>query len=150
MTNLLLFISETPVSINSLQKASGLGATSLALALVELSGQVVVKDGGIVLAVAPVVAKKSVGPRGPNAATKPRLEIARTAILSLTASGPVDAVVLLAYVGETALYTDLLLVAREECAKGTLVETRRGRKAVWSRPIVEIAQVVEEDAAAPE
>jgi len=153
MTNLLLFISETPVSINSLQKASGLGATSLALALVELSGQVVVKDGGIALAVAPVVAAKAaVGPRGPNAATKPRLEIARTAIFTLAAAGPVDAVALLAQVGTTALYTDILLVAREECAKGTLVETRRGRKAVWSLPVTEttIAQVVEEDAAAPE
>ena len=134
MTNLLLFISETPISINALSKVSGRSATSLALALVELGGQVSVQDGGIVLAVASVAEKKVVGPRGPNAATKPRLEIARSALLALAASGPVDAVALLAHVGTTALYTDLLLVAREECAKGTLTETRRGRKAIWSLP----------------
>ena len=135
MTNLLLFISETPISINALSKVSGRSATSLALALVELGGQVSIQDGGIVLAVPPVAEKKAVtGLRGPNAATKPRLEIARSALLALAASGPVDAVALLAHVGTTALYTDLLLVAREECAKGTLTETRRGRKAIWSLP----------------
>ena len=152
MTNLLLFISEIPISINTLSKVSGRSATALALALVELGGQVSVQDGGIVLAVASVAEKKVVGPRGPNAATKPRLEIARNAIFALAADGPLDAVMILAQVGTTALYTDILLVAREECAKGTLVETRRGRKAVWSLPVVEttIAQVVEEDAPAPE
>jgi len=150
IVSLISLISLIPVSINALQKASGLGATGLTLALVALGNQIVVKDGGVALAVAPVAKKAAVGPRGPNAATKPRLEIARSALLSLASVGPVDAVALLAHVGTTALYTDILLVAREECAKGTLVETRRGRKAVWSLPIVEIAQVVEEDAAAPE
>ena len=42
---------------------------------------------------------------------------------------------ILAQVGETALYTDILLVAREECAKGTIVETKKGRKALWSAPV---------------
>ena len=151
MTNLLLFISEIPISINALSKMSGRSATSLALALVELGGQVSIQDGGIVLAVPPVAEKKVVGPRGPNAATKPRLEIARSALFSLAASSPVDAVMVLAQIGATALYTDILLVAREECAKGTLVETRRGRKAFWSLPVVEttIAQVVEEDTDIP-
>ena len=144
MNNVLLFLSDSPISINALSKASGLGQTALAIALVELGGRVAVKDNGIVLAVAPVVEKKVAGPRGPNSATKPCLEIARNAILSLTAIGPVDAVALLAHVGETALYTDLLLVAREECAKGTIVETRRGRKAIWSAPVpAEVAQVEE-------
>ena len=126
MNNVLLFLSDSPISINALSKASGLGQTALAIALVELGGRVAVKDNGIVLAVAPVVEKKVAGPRGPNSATK------------------VDAVALLAHVGETALYTDLLLVAREECAKGTIVETRRGRKAIWSAPVpAEVAQVEE-------
>jgi len=143
MTTLLSHISSTPITINALQKASGLGATALALALVGLGGQVTIQDGGVVLAVAPVATPKVVGPRGPNAATKPRLEIARNALLSLASVGPVDAVALLAHVGETALYTDILLVAREECAKGTIVETRKGRKAIWSLPVAEIAQVEE-------
>jgi len=145
MTNLLLFLSETPISINALSKVSGRSATALALALVELGGQVSIQDGGIVRAVTPITERKAIGFRGPNAATKPRLEIARSALFSLTESGPVDAVMVLAQIGATALYTDILLVAREECAKGTLVETRRGRKAIWSRPVAEIAQVVEED-----
>ena len=143
MTTLLSHISSTPITINALSKASGLGATALALALVGLGGQVTIQDGGVVLAVAPVATPKVVGPRGPNAATKPRLEIARNALLSLASVGPVDAVALLAHVGETALYTDILLVAREECAKGTIVETRKGRKAIWSLPVAEIAQVEE-------
>jgi hypothetical protein len=141
MTTLLSHISSTPITINALSKASGLGATALALALVGLGGQVTIQDGGVVLAVAPVATPKVTGPRGPNAATKPRLEIARNALLSLASVGPVDAVALLAHVGETALYTDILLVAREECAKGTIVETRKGRKAIWSLPVAEIAQV---------
>ena len=128
MTTLLSHISSTPITINALQKATGLGATALALALV-------VQDNGIVLAVAPVTAPKVVGPRGPNAATKPRLEIARNALLGLAQVGPVDAIMILAQVGETALYTDILLVAREECAKGTIVETKKGRKAIWSTPV---------------
>ena len=135
MTTLLSHISSTPITINALQKASGLGATALALALVGLGGQVTVQDNGIVLAVAPVTAPKVVGPRGPNAATKPRLEIARNALLGLAQVGPVDAIMILAQVGETALYTDILLVAREECAKGTIVETKKGRKAIWSTPV---------------
>ena len=152
IVSLISLISFIPVSINALQKASGLGATGLALALVALGNQITVQDGGIVLAVAPVVEKKVVGSRGPNAATKPRLEIARNAILGLAQVGPVDALMILAQVGTTALYTDILLVAREECAKGTLVETRRGRKAFWSLPVVEttIAQVIEEGTPAPE
>ena len=135
MTTLLSHISSTPITINALQKATGLGATALALALVGLGGQVTVQDNGIVLAVAPVTAPKVAGPRGPNSATKPRLEIARNALLGLAQVGPVDAIMILAQVGETALYTDILLVAREECAKGTIVETKKGRKAIWSTPV---------------
>ena len=135
MNNVLLFLSDSPISINALSKASGLGQTALAIALVELGGRVAVKDNGIVLAVAPVVEKKVAGPRGPNSATKPRLEIARNALLGLAQVGPVDAIMILAQVGETALYTDILLVAREECAKGTIVETKKGRKAIWSTPV---------------
>ena len=135
MTTLLSHISSTPITINALQKATGLGATALALALVGLGGQVTVQDNGIVLAVAPVTAPKVAGPRGPNSATKPRLEIARNALLGLAQVGPVDAIMILAQVGETALYTDILLVAREECAKGTIVETKKGRKAIWSAPV---------------
>ena len=135
MNNVLLFLSDSPISINALSKASGLGQTALAIALVELGGRVAVKDNGIVLAVAPVVEKKVAGPRGPNSATKPRLEIARNALLGLAQVGPVDAIMILAQVGETALYTDILLVAREECAKGTIVETKKGRKAIWSAPV---------------
>ena len=40
-------LSSTPVTFNGLQKASGLSATGLALALVELGGKVAVQDGGL-------------------------------------------------------------------------------------------------------
>ena len=147
MTNVLMFLSESPISINALQKASGLSQTALTLALIELGGRVGVKDGGIVLLPeAPKSAgRKVTGPRGPIARTLPRLDIARNALMTLVGAGVTDAKAVLEAVGDGARYTDVLLVAREECAKGAIVESRKGRKAVWSLPGgVEVAVVGDE------
>ena len=137
MNNVLLFLSESPISINALQKATGLGQTALTLALVELSGQVAVKDNGVVLAVVAPKPVKAARGRGPIARTLPRLTIARDALMTLTEQGTTTAAAMLIYVGDTAKYTDILLVAREECAKGTIVEAKAGRQVTWSRPVVE-------------
>jgi len=155
MIDLISLISSSPITVNALQKASGHSSTALALALVELGGQVSVQDGGIVLAVETLKTpdRKKSGPRGPIARSLPRLHTARAALLSLAAIGATDAKAVLDMVGEGARYTDVLLVAREECAKGALVEGRRGRKVVWSLPggaEVVVAEVPVEDAVADE
>lgn len=134
MIDLISLISSSPITVNALQKASGHSSTALTLALVELRGRVSVQDGGIVLTAETLKTpdRKKSGPRGPIARSLPRLHAARAALLSLAAIGTTDAKAVLDMVGEGARYTDVLLVAREECAKGALVEGRRGRKAVWS------------------
>jgi hypothetical protein len=126
-------LSSTPVTFNGLQKASGLSATGLALALVELGGKVAVQDGGLVLAPEPVqAAKVPAGPRGPTAKVAPRLEACRTALLTMAGGAEgVTAKALLEAGGGAFVYTDILLVAREELAKGTIQESRKGRKATW-------------------
>ena len=45
MSTILPLLSSTPVTFNALQKAAGLSATGLALALVDLGGKVAVQDG---------------------------------------------------------------------------------------------------------
>jgi hypothetical protein len=126
-------LSSTPVTFNGLQKASGLSATGLALALVELGGKVAVQDGGLVLAPEPVqAAKVPAGPRGPTAKVAPRLEACRTALLTMAGGAEgVTAKALLEAGGGAFVYTAILLVAREELAKGTIQESRKGRKATW-------------------
>jgi hypothetical protein len=126
-------LSSTPVTFNGLQKASGLSATGLALALVELGGKVAVQDGGLVLAPEPVqVAKTPAGPRGPTAKVAPRLEACRSLLLTMAVGAEgVTAKALLEAGGGAFVYTDILLVAREELAKGTIQESRKGRKATW-------------------
>ena len=132
---------ETPVTVNALAKVSGLSQTALTLALVELGGRVGVKDGGLVRLPAPVISEsvsktvsKTVGPRGPTAKVLPRLEACRETLMALIEAGPVTAIDLLKVSEERFLYTDILLVARTLLAEGSIVETRKGRKASWSRP----------------
>jgi len=134
-TDLLSLLSSTPVTLYSLQKASGLSATNLALGLVGLGGKVTVQDGGLVLAPEPQVQAKEkapTGPRGPTAKVQPRLEACRSLLVQM-ASGEsgVTAKALLEASQGTFVYTDILLVAREELAKGTIQESRKGRKATW-------------------
>ncbi len=134
-TNLLSLLSSTPVTLYSLQKASCLSQTALTMALVGLGGKVAVQDGGLVLAPEPIQEAKEkapAGPRGPTAKTQPRQTAARTALLAM-ASGPdgVTAKALLEASQGEFVYTDILLVAREEMAKGTIQESRKGRKATW-------------------
>ena len=126
----------TPTTVNALKKGLGLSDTALALALVELGGKITVVDGGIVLAPEPVVEKvsKTVGPRGPTAKVAPRLQACREALLAAVAIGPVSALELLKAAGETFIYTDILLVTKEEIAKGTIIVSRKGRKATWTLP----------------
>lgn len=135
--DILAHISTTPVTVNALQKATGLSATQLALALVELGGKVTVQDNGIVLAPEPVKEPKSTGPRGPTAKVAPRLVACRETLMAAVAVGPVSALDLLKAAGDTFVYTDILLVTKEELAKGTIVESRKGRKATWTLPSAE-------------
>jgi len=132
-TDLLSLLSTTPVTFNALQKASGLSATNLALGLVGLGGKVTVQDGGLVLAPEPVqAAKVPAGPRGPTAKVQPRLDACRSLLLTMVGGAEgVTAKALLEAGGGAFVYTDILLVAREELAKGTIQESRKGRKATW-------------------
>ena len=117
---------ETPITVNALAKVAGLSQTALTLKLVELGGQVGVKDGGLVRLPEPVVSEKAskpVGPRGPTAKVAPRLE-----------AGPTTAIDLLKVAEDRFVYTDILLVARTMIAEGSIIETRKGRKATWSKP----------------
>lgn len=136
MTNIVLHLSETaPITINALAKATELSPTQLTLELVELGGRVIVKDGGIVLAppvVKEVKVRKSNGPRGQMAKVVARLEAARTALLGLVGAGPTTVNAVLIAVGDAAKYGDILFVAREEMAKGTITETKQGRKNIWA------------------
>jgi len=126
-------LSSTPVTFNGLQKASGLSATGLALALVELGGKVAVQDGGLVLAPEPTpVAKVPAGPRGPTAKVQPRLEACRSLLLTMAGGAEgVTAKALLEAGGGAFVYTDILLVAKELLASGAIQESRKGRKATW-------------------
>ncbi len=126
-------LSSTPVTFNALQKASGLSATGLALALVELGGKVSVQDGGLVLAPEPVkVAKVPAGPRGPTAKVQPRLEACRADLIRMAGGADgVTAKALLDQAGDRFVYTDILLVAKELLASGAIQESRKGRKATW-------------------
>jgi hypothetical protein len=136
MTNVVLHLSETtPITINALQKATGLSQTALTLELVELGGRVLVQDGGVVLAppvVKPVKVRKNSGPRGQMAKVVARLDAARSVLLSLVAAGPTTVNAVLIGVGDAAKYGDILFVAREEMSKGTIVEVKQGRKNIWS------------------
>jgi hypothetical protein len=128
---------ETPITVNALAKVSGLSQTALTLALVELGGRVGVKDGGLVRLPEPepVTEKaKAVGPRGPTAKVAPRLEACRDTLMALIEAGPVTAIDLLKASEDRFIYTDILLVARTLLSEGSIVETRKGRKASWSKP----------------
>lgn len=132
-TPLLSLLSSTPVTFNALQKASGLPATGLALALVDLGGKVATQDGGFVLAPEPVQATKvPAGPRGPTAKVAPRLEACRSDLVRMAGlEGGVTAKALLDQAGDRFVYTDILLVAKELLASGVIQESRKGRKATW-------------------
>jgi len=138
VTPLIAHLSlDTPITVNALAKVSGLSQTALTLALVELGGRVGVKDGGLIRLPEPVVAEKAskpTGPRGPTAKVAPRLEACREALLALVEVGPVTAIDLLKVAEDRFIYTDILLVARTLLADGSIVETRKGRKATWSLP----------------
>lgn len=131
MDILSLLSLTTPVSVNSLQKSTGLSATGLTVALVELGGKVAVKDGGLVLAPEPVKVPRSTGPRGPTNKVLPRLEACRSTLLEMAPNG-VNAKQLLAVAGDSFVYTDILLVARRLMEEGLIEESRKGRKATWT------------------
>lgn len=136
MESILNALNENdPVSVNALQKATGMSATALALSLVGLGGRVAIKDGGIILA--PVM-EAPTGPRGPTAKVLPRLEACRSKFLEAAARPEgVTAKELLAESGETYVYTDILLVARHLTESGLIAESRKGRKATWNLVTVE-------------
>ena len=131
--DILSFLNLTvPVTVNSLQKSSGLGATALTMALVGLGGKIVAIPEGLLLAPNSEAAAKISGPRGPTAKVQPRLEACREALLALSGGeGGVNAKDLLVIAGDRFLYTDILLVARTLLEAGTIQESRKGRKATW-------------------
>jgi hypothetical protein len=138
VTPLIAHLSlETPITVNALAKVAGLSQTALTLKLVELGGQVGVRDGGLVRLPEPALTEKvkaQVGPRGPTAKVLPRLEACRETLMALVEAGPVTAIDLLKVAEDRFIYTDILLVARNLIADGSIVETRKGRKATWSKP----------------
>jgi len=90
-----------------------------------LSGKLKVKDGGL-FPVTPV------GPRGPTAKVQPRIEACRADLIRMAGlEGGVTAKALLDQAGDRFVYTDILLVAKELLASGTIQESRKGRKATW-------------------
>lgn len=131
-----LELGAPPITVNALCKVSGLSQTALTLKLVELAGRVGVKDGGLVRLPEPVVVEKTrtIGSRGPTAKVAPRLEICRETLLTLIEGGPVTAIDLLKVAEDRFKYTDILLVARTLLAEGTIMESRKGRKATWILP----------------
>mgnify|MGYP000327128760 CR=1 FL=1 len=95
-----------------------------------LSGDLKAKDGILVSS-----EKVPTGPRGPTAKVQPRLEACKAAFLELAGRPEgVTAKELLGAGGERFIYTDILLVARTLLAEGSIVESRKGRKASWSKP----------------
>ena len=132
---------ETPITVNALAKVAGLSQTALTIALVALGGRVGVKDGGLIRLPEPEIveppARGGTGPRGPTAKVLPRLQACGESLMSLIEAGPVTAIDLLKVADGRFLYTDILLVARSLIADGTIVESRKGRKASWSKPAEE-------------
>ena len=139
MESILSALSLTvPVTVNALQKVTGLGATALTMALVGLGGQVVAIPEGLLLAPNGVEAAKVGGPRGPTAKVQPRLEACREALLAKAGmDGGVNAKDLLEDAGDRFLYTDILLVARSLIEAGLIQDSRKGRKATWHLTTVE-------------
>jgi len=78
-----------------------------------------------------VVIKRNRGPRGSVAKTAPRHAKVRELILNAVQAGPVTAMDIVAL---GAKYSDVLAMARREMAAGTIVETKKGRKATWTLP----------------
>ena len=90
-----------------------------------LTGELKVKDGVLT---APTLQ----GPRGPTAKVLPRQAACKETLLRMAGgSEGVTAKALLEASNGEFVYTDILLVAREELAKGTIQEARKGRKATW-------------------
>jgi len=127
LTNLSLTV---PVTVNALQKATGLGATALTMALVGLGGRGTAVPEGLLLAPDSTTPAKASGPRGPTAKVRPRLEACKAKFLEMAGSG-VTAKGLLEAADGQFLYTDILLVAKELMASGAIQESRKGRKATW-------------------
>jgi len=93
-----------------------------------LAGDLKVKDGTLVSS-----EKVPTGPRGPTAKVAPRLEACQAKFLELcNRPEGVTAKELLEASGGAYLYTDILLVARNLTEAGTIVESRKGRKATWN------------------
>ena len=92
-----------------------------------LEGNLKVKDGAIV-----AFEKAPSGPRGPTAKVQPRIEACRSDLIRMAGlEGGVTAKALLDQAGDRFVYTDILLVAKDLLASGTIQESRKGRKATW-------------------
>jgi len=93
-----------------------------------LAGNLKAKDGVLVPS-----EKAPTGPRGPTAKVAPRLEACKAAFIEMAGRPEgVTAKELLTAGGDSYVYTDILLVARNLTESGTITESRKGRKATWN------------------
>jgi hypothetical protein len=122
-------LNDSPTTLYTLGKATGLGATALTLELIGLArqGKVEVKDGGIVLA-QPVVVDVA-GPTGAKRTGKvaERLNRAREVILQMSLNGATMKGMCAELDGSGVKYSDILLVARELELSGLIRSTTKGR-----------------------
>ena len=118
-------VNMDPITTSTLSSLSleALQATLTGL----LEGNLKVKDGAIV-----AFEKAPSGPRGPTAKVQPRIEACRSDLIRMAGlEGGVTAKALLDQAGDRFVYTDILLVAKDLLASGTIQEARKGRKATW-------------------
>ncbi len=118
-------VNMDPITTSTLSSLSleALQATLTGL----LEGNLKVKDGAIV-----AFEKAPSGPRGPTAKVQPRLEACQADLIRMAGlEGGVTAKALLDQAGDRFVYTDILLVAKDLLASGTIQESRKGRKATW-------------------
>lgn len=132
----------TPVTLNALQKLTGLTQTQLTLELVKLGGQVAVLDGGLILA-PPITAHDQGGfGRGPllvgQVGRRPRTEreaelhVCRELIIDTIRNvGSCSAPSLHRDSGFTVDYRNIGRAATELLDMGLITEVKKGRTRVW-------------------
>ena len=131
----------TPVTLNALQKLTGLTQTQLTLELVKLGGAVEVLDGGIILAPAPAPAAAPSGRplivgqvgRRPKAERLGELVVCRELIIDTIRNiGSASAPQLHRDCGYSVDYRNIGRAAAALIAGGIITETNHGRTKLWA------------------
>ena len=132
----------TPVTLNALQKITGLTQTQLTLELVKLGGAVAVLDGGLILAPPITAADQGGFGRGPllvgQVGRRPRTEreaeihICRELIIdTIRNTGSASAPQVHRDSGFTVDYRNLGRAATALLDMGLITELKKGRTRVW-------------------